>query len=174
MDQFDAVAGTFREPASPCCLVYLCSYGHFKLLWEAFIGVNQDHVPPLVQLSGVPTSAGSFMALKRAALPLFCQPSQAVGARVLLCVAEAGGSRMPHSPVADRMGPRALARAPRLRRIPMTRPFWLAEPVWRARISAGVLLGQGIVLWEVFPHTHLPSFHFSVVAQATFISPPPR
>lgn len=171
----------FREPASPCCLVYLCSYGLFKLLWEAFIGVNQDHVPPLVQLSGVPTSAGNFMALKRAALPLFCQPSQAVGARVLLCVAEAGGSRMPHSPVADRMGPRALARAPRLRRIPMTRPFWLAEPVRRARISAGVLLGQGTVVphaalfcGKYFPTCISRSFHFYVIAQAAFISPPPR
>lgn len=32
-------------------------------------------------------------------------------------------------PAADKIGPRALARAPRLLRIPITVPFWLAEPV---------------------------------------------
>lgn len=32
-------------------------------------------------------------------------------------------------PAADKIGPRALARAPRLLRIPITVPFWPAEPV---------------------------------------------
>lgn len=71
----------------------------------------------------------------------------------------------PHSPVADRIGPRALARAPRLRRIPITRPFWLAEPVQTESGCGGVLLGQGTALvlgalfpWRCFPHTSPPAF----------------
>lgn len=57
--------------------------------------------------------------------PFLSAPVGLQAPTVPLCV---GWSTQPHSPVADRTGPSALARAPRLLRIPMTLPFWLAEP----------------------------------------------
>lgn len=50
-------------------------------------------------------------------------------------VPKRGRSTRPHSPAAARIGPRALARAPRLLRMPMTRPFWPAVPVQAERDS---------------------------------------
>lgn len=76
--------------------------------------------------------------------PPLLPPPQAVGSP-----RDLGKSRkaeQPCSPVADRIGPRALARAPRLRRIPITLPFWPAEPVKAESRSAGcsfVLPGAG-------------------------------
>lgn len=86
-----------------------------------------------------------------------------------------GRGRRPHSPAAARMGPRALARAPRLLRMPMTRPFWPAVPVQAECDTGGS--GHGcssgsFVLWGS-SHLHLPLPSF--LSQSPVCAcPPPR
>lgn len=98
-------------------------------------------------------------------------------------LAKAGRRTGPHSPVAETMGPRALARAPRLLRIPMTRPFWLAEPaqggsrysVCRFCLGQGQCARQGTVgahrasvFRRYFPHAPPPPFISHSLPQAAY------